>query len=331
MTYLGLRCSRYINGVAMHHGEISHNMFPNYPIHATTDGVHAATWTSAPFRELYDRHVPKWRRDSLYLRDAIGIPLKEIRQAHSRAKYELLRSVAEATGVHLNESIATLEFARRAAEYKRADLFFSDFEPPARNPREVRTIPDYLRRQGAPKRRGGKSCHSENSSGGSCPARLYSGRVRRELRHALGRFVHCRSGSLVQHSAPFEASGTSGMKAAMNGVPSLSVRDGWWVEGHLEGITGWSIGDEEDPERHDIEIASVHEELGRVILPLYYSHSDGYAEVMRSAIANDGSFFNTQLMVAQYVSNAYYPRVDTSSGNNLRHDLAPGAEFARTV
>jgi starch phosphorylase len=130
---------------------------------------------------------------------------------------------------------------------------------------------------------------------------------------------------------PFEASGTSGMKAAMNGVPSLSVRDGWWVEGHLEGITGWSIGYEEDPERHDIEIASLYDKLERVILPLYYSHSDGYAEVMRSAIAINGSFFNTQRMVAQYVSNAYYPRADASSGNNLRQDLASGAEFARTV
>jgi starch phosphorylase len=126
MTYLALRCSRYINGVAMHHGEISHSMFPNYPVHAITNGVHAATWTSGLFRELYDRPLPEWRGDNLYLRYAIGLSLEEIQQAHVRAKRQLLRFIAEATGMHLNESVATLGFARRAAEYKRADLLFSD-------------------------------------------------------------------------------------------------------------------------------------------------------------------------------------------------------------
>jgi glycogen phosphorylase len=117
----------------------------------------------------------------------------------------------------------------------------------------------------------------------------------------------------------------------MNGVPSLSVRDGWWIEGHFEWITGWSIGFEEDPGRHDIEIASLYDKLERVILPLYYSHSDGFAEVMRSAIAINGSFFNTQSMLAQYVSNAYYPKVDASSWGKLPHNLISGAEFARTA
>ena len=114
---------------------------------------------------------------------------------------------------------------------------------------------------------------------------------------------------------PFEASGTSGMKAALNGVPSLSVRDGWWAEGHFEGTTGWSIGYEEDPERHDIEVASLYDKLERVILPMYYSQPLMYAQVMRSAIALNGSFFNTQRMLSQYVSNAYYPRTEIPSEN----------------
>jgi starch phosphorylase len=332
MTYLGLRCSRYINGVAMHHGEISHNMFPNYPIHAITNGVHAATWTSAPFRELYDRHIPEWRRDNLYLRYAIGIPLEEIRQAHSRAKYELLRSVADATGMHLNESIATLGFARRAAEYKRADLVFSDLNRLRAIREKAGPFQIIFSGKAHPRDEAGKAVirkivQAAAALRDSIPV-VYVENY--DMRWA-GLFSAGVDLWLNTPHRPFEASGTSGMKAAMNGVPSFSVRDGWWVEGHLEGITGWSIGYEEDPERHDIEIASLYDKLERVILPLYYSHSDGYAEVMRSAIAINGSFFNTQRMVAQYVSNAYYPRVDTSSGNNLRHDLASGAEFARTV
>jgi starch phosphorylase len=97
------------------------------------------------------------------------------------------------------------------------------------------------------------------------------------------------------------------MKAALNGVPSLSVRDGWWIEGHIEGVTGWSIGFDEDPEQHDIEVASMYDKLERVILPMFYARPNAYAEVMRSAIAINGSFFNTQRMMAQYVMNAYFP------------------------
>lgn len=126
MTYLALRCSRYINGVAMRHGELSQTMFPNYPIHSITNGVHAATWASAPFRELYDRHIPEWRLDNLYLRYAVGIGVDEIRQAHLQAKRELFGEIYKANGVQLSENVATLGFARRAAEYKRADLLFSD-------------------------------------------------------------------------------------------------------------------------------------------------------------------------------------------------------------
>jgi starch phosphorylase len=111
---------------------------------------------------------------------------------------------------------------------------------------------------------------------------------------------------------PFEASGTSGMKAAVNGVPSLSVRDGWWVEGHFEGVTGWSIGYDEGPEHGDIEIASLYDKLEHTILPLFYSQPQAYAQIMRSTIAVNGSFFNTQRMVAQYLLDAYFPNGEDS-------------------
>ena len=314
MTYLGLRCSRYINGVAMHHGEISHDMFPNYPIHAITNGVHAATWTSAAFRELYDRHIPEWRRDNLYLRYAIGLPLEEIQQAHVRAKHELLQSIAEATGIHLSENVATLGFARRAAEYKRADLVFSDLN-------RLRAI----REKSGPFQIvfGGKA-HPKDETGKAVIRKIFeaAAALRELIPVVYLENYNMRWGALLTAGAdlwlntphrPFEASGTSGMKAALNGVPSLSVRDGWWAEGHFEGTTGWSIGYEEDPERHDIEIASLYDKLERVILPMYYSQPLIYEQVMRSAIALNGSFFNTQRMLSQYVSNAYYPRLEISS------------------
>jgi len=105
---------------------------------------------------------------------------------------------------------------------------------------------------------------------------------------------------------PQEASGTSGMKAALNGVPSLSVLDGWWIEGHVEGVTGWSIGDSWEPESNpSAEIVSLYDKLEAVILPMFYQRPRAYAEVMRSAIALNGSFFNAQRMMFQYLKNAY--------------------------
>ena len=103
MTYMAMRCSRYINGVAMHHGEVSRGMFPAYPVRAITNGVHAVTWTSTPFRALYDRYIPEWRHDNVYLRYAIGIPLEEIREAHTQGKHALITAIKDRTGVQLEE------------------------------------------------------------------------------------------------------------------------------------------------------------------------------------------------------------------------------------
>jgi starch phosphorylase len=308
MTYLALRCSRYINGVAMHHGEISHGMFPDYPIHAITNGVHAATWTSAPFRELYDRHVPEWRQDNLYLRYAIGIDLAEIRDAHAGAKRNMIREIAGTTGVQLSENVATLGFARRAAAYKRADLLFTDLA-------RLRAI---RQRVGPLQVVYGGKAHPRDEDGKAVIQRVFEAAA--ALRDVVpvvyveNYDMHwaqlLTSGVdlwLNTPHRPYEASGTSGMKASLNGVPSLSVRDGWWIEGHLEGVTGWAIGLDQDPEQHEIEVASMYDKLEHVVLPMFYERPASYAEVMRSAIAINGSFFNTQRMVSQYVANAYFP------------------------
>jgi glycogen phosphorylase len=313
MTSLALRCSRYINGVAMRHGELSQSMFPNYPIHSITNGVHAATWTFAPFRELYDRRIPEWRHDNLYLRYAVGITAEEIRQAHLQAKRELIHEIHQATGVQLSEGVATLGFARRAAEYKRADLLFSDLNRLRAIQKNVGPFQVVF---------GGKA-HPRDDPGKAVIRKVFeAGAALRDVIPVVYvsdydfRWAQLFTAGvdlwLNTPHRPFEASGTSGMKAAMNGVPSLSVRDGWWVEGHFEGVTGWSIGYDEGPEHRDIEIASLYDKLEHTILPLFYSQPQAYAQIMRSTIAVNGSFFNTQRMVAQYLLDAYFPNGEDS-------------------
>src|SRR5690606_28671958 len=105
---------------------------------------------------------------------------------------------------------------------------------------------------------------------------------------------------------PHEASGTSGMKAALNGVPSLSVLDGWWIEGHAEGVTGWSIGEDAHAPTDDAsDAAALYDKLEHVIVPTYYRDPEAYDRVRRSAIALNGSFFTTERMVLQYAEHAY--------------------------
>ena len=290
----------------MRHGELSQTMFPNYPVHSITNGVHAATWTSVAFQELFDHHIPEWRHDNLYLRYAIGIDLREIQEAHRKAKGRLLREIQAATGVKLSEAIATVGFARRAAGYKRADLLFADLN-------RLRAI----HQNAGPFQIvfAGKA-HPQDEPGKALIRKVFE--AASQLRDSVPvvyvpdydlRWAHLFTSGvdlwLNTPHRPFEASGTSGMKAALNGVPSLSVRDGWWVEGHFEGVTGWSIGYDEDPEEHAVELASLYAKLEHTILPMFYSEPQAYAQTMRSAIAVNGSFFNTQRMVSQYLLNAY--------------------------
>ncbi len=295
MTYLALQGSRYINGVAMRHGEVSQDMFPNYPIHAITNGVHAATWTSRVFADLYDRQIPEWRRDNYYLRYAIGIPLDEIREAHAAAKALLLAEIETRTGVIFDPNVFTIGFARRAATYKRAHLFLED----------TKRLGDIAVKAGKFQVIYAGKAHPKDEAGKAEISRVVAEASRLG---ATVKFVYLENydltlGALMTAGVdlwlntpqpPMEASGTSGMKAALNGVPSFSTLDGWWIEGHVEGVTGWSL-----------QNGDMYDKLETQILPRFYQKPDEYIEMMRSTIALNGSFFNTQRMVAQYAMNAY--------------------------
>jgi starch phosphorylase len=307
MTELALRFSGFVNGVSMRHGEVSRGMFPGYDIEAITNGVHAAAWTSPPFCTLFDRTIPEWRGDSCYLRYAVGIPLSEIRQAHAQAKKDLLQQVRWLTGNQLDEKVFTLGFARRATGYKRADLLFTDLERLKSISREVGPLQLIYAGKAHPRDEGGKAIIRRIFEAAAALANDVRVVYLENYDMDLGKLL-C-SGVDVWLNTPLrpqEASGTSGMKAALNGVPSFSVLDGWWIEGHIEGVTGWSIGDSIGLENDSkAEAISLYDKLENSILPIFYHEPEKFAYVMRSAIALNGSFFNTQRMIFQYVRNAY--------------------------
>ena len=307
MTYVALRFSRFVNGVAMQHGIVSREMFPEYQIDAITNGVHAATWAADAFLKVFDRHTPRWRRDNVTLRYAIDIPEAEIIEAHRAAKQALLDEVHERTGTMLSPDVFTIGFARRAATYKRMDLLFTDPE------RLVKFAKQY---GGLQILYAGKA-HPADEPGKAKIKRVIE--LAHELSNGQLKIVYLENyewklGRLLTGGVdlwlntpkrPYEASGTSGMKAALNGVPSLSILDGWWIEGWIEGVTGWAI---EDHEHEADEAGSLYSQLEDTILPLFYKQPEQWRRVMRSSIALNGSFFNTQRMVEQYALNAYFPQ-----------------------
>lgn len=310
MTYLALNLSHYVNGVAKKHGEMSSLMFAGYVIDSITNGVHAATWAVDPFQELYDRYVPGWRQDNFNLRYALSIPKQEVWQAHTQAKKPLIQYVNRETNAGMDVDVLTLGFARRATTYKRADLLFAD-------PERLKGIA--AKAGGLQVIYGGKA-HPRDYGGKELIQRIFQAKelLKRDIKIVYLENYDMDLAKMMiagvdvwlnTPQPPLEASGTSGMKAALNGVPSFSVLDGWWIEGRIEGVTGWAIG-EDGPvpapggERSKV-VSSLYDKLERIITPLFYRNRDQFIDVMLHAIALNGSFFNTHRMVLQYVLKAY--------------------------
>ncbi len=306
MTYLALNLSHYVNGVAKKHRETSQLMFAAYNIDSITNGVHLATWTCPSIQALLDRRIAGWREDNFSLRYALNIPAEEILDAHQQAKSELLERVLEMTGVRMDPQVFTIGFARRATSYKRPDLLIHDLE-------KLRSVESAGPFQVI---YAGKA-HPADQPGRQLIQRIFQAinDLKGEIEIVylpnydieLGRLITAGVDVwLNTPRAPMEASGTSGMKAAVNGVPSLSVLDGWWLEGCIEGITGWSIGDPAGSGSDAAAAASLYSTLQNKVVPLFYGQPQRFLEIRLHCIALNGAFFHTQRMLQQYVVKAYY-------------------------
>jgi len=311
MTLLALNLSKYINGVAKKHGEVSQHMFPGYHIHAITNGVHTYTWTCEDMAKLFDKYIPGWANEpELFVRCG-NIPELELWEAHREAKRKLLNHVTQATGVEMDLNVLTLGFARRATAYKRPHLLFSDIERLMKIAEKGRLQVIYA----------GKA-HPHDDNGKKLIQGIYGygDRLKGKVSvvylpgYNMDTALKLVSGVDIWLNTPLrplEASGTSGMKAAHNGVLNFSVLDGWWIEGHIEGYTGWSIGgpptEDSKPGDADAEdTADLYHKLESIIIPKYYSaDKDPWARMMKSAISKNAYYFNSHRMMRRYVTEAY--------------------------
>jgi glycogen phosphorylase len=305
MTRLAFNLAGYINGVARRHAETTRHMFPGYRVYAITNGVHVGQWTHPAFARLFTTNLPAWYHAPEILVRALQLPDQDVWDCHVVAKAELVEQVRLRTGVTLDPDVAILGFARRMTGYKRPLLLFSDIDRlvsiASRHPIQVVLA--------------GKA-HPNDHEGKEAIRRLIQ--LTRELRGRITcAFLPNYDMKIAQAMVsgadvwvntplpPMEASGTSGMKAALNGVLNLSVLDGWWIEACVEGVTGWSIGNEGEASSAHVHAGLLYDKLDKVVLPLFYSNTAGWRAMMKQSIGLIGCYFNSQRMMRRYASEAY--------------------------
>jgi starch phosphorylase len=310
MTLLALNLSRYHNGVAQKHREVSKQLFPGYEINAITNGVHSKTWTCPSFRRLFDQYFSRWVNEPEILVRGEILPDEEVWNAHLEAKNELNKCVYQETNIALNPEVLTIGFARRVTGYKRATLLFSDLER-LRKIGQKHSIQFIFAGKSHPRDRSGKKIIADIHRYISELATDVTIAYLKDYEIALAaKMVAGVDVWLNTPLRPFEASGTSGMKAAHNGVINFSVLDGWWIEGWIENITGWAIGPLPDEvltieELKQRELEDLYSKLEYIISPMFYQRRDQWIAMMKHSISKIAYYFNTHRMMRRYVTEAY--------------------------
>ena len=310
MTLLALNLSKYTNGVTEAHMEYSRKLFPGYHIQEITNGVHSYTWTCHQFKELFDKYIPRWANEPELLVRVDTIPEEELWEAHMKAKENLLNFVHKSAGLQMDNDVLTLGFARRATEYKRATMIFSDLE----KLKEVKS-------QGRIQLIFAGKAHPKDEMGKNLIKEIYhyieqlKGEVNIVYLENYNMEIAAKLTSGVDiwlntPLPPYEASGTSGMKAAHNGVINFSVLDGWWLEGCVEGLTGWAIGPSpkqylSEQETRKREITDLYNKLEFLIIPKFYLQRDDWIGMMKNSIGKVAYYFNTHRMMPRYATDAY--------------------------
>jgi glycogen phosphorylase len=305
MAKLCLEFSKYSNGVAIKHELVSQKMYPEYTIKSVTNGIHSSSWTSIHLQKVFDTHIPDWRVWAYNLRGVLAIDDQEILDTHTLAKKDLFDRIREYRS-DFDPKIFTMGFARRAATYKRHNFIFSDLS----------RLEEIAKKHGGIQFVFAGKAYPTDTEGKNLIQHLHdlAQKTTANIRIVFIPDYDMELGKLITNGvdlwlntplSPLEASGTSGMKAALNGVPNFSILDGWWIEGCIEGITGWAIGEVcEGDYCTPNELSTLYQKLDETILPAFKETSQ-WAKIMKQSIAINGSYFNTHRMLMEYITEAY--------------------------
>lgn len=302
MTELGLYFSRSANGVSDLHGEVARNQFPDFKIGHVTNGVFHRFWVGKIFREVFDRHLPGWRQDPTRLLEIDSVPDDELLFARRSQKKFLLDYANSQSQRALANKTLTIGFARRAAEYKRARLIFHDKERLVKLAKgKVQFI---FAGKAHPRDDHGKEILKEIV--------LQGKELLGDVKIVFLENYNMWLGNLITAGVdvwlntplrPNEASGTSGMKATLNGVPNLSILDGWWAEASNDGVNGWAIGDAEHA-NDAADADHLYRLLEEQVIPTYYDDQAKWLSIVRESIKTGVKFTGTR-MVQDYLKEYY--------------------------
>ena len=295
MSHLAVSLSGPVNAVSNLNAWVASTMFADQHIAPITNGVHHLTWTAPPMSELYDEYLNGWRDDPTRLAHAGTLPNDALLSAKEECRAVLRDLVLASTGIQLEKERLTIGFARRFATYKRANLVFSNLE-------RLRSIGAgriqfVFAGKAHPRDEGGKQLIRDIFEGA---AEVYDDIPVAFLEdYSMDTGLAMTSGVdiwLNNPIRPFEASGTSGMKAVMNGVPNCSILDGWWPEGCEHGVNGWAIGQGEDDVDDERDASHLYRILEQEVLSAWDVGPERWAELMRAAIATSARFTGARMM-----------------------------------
>lgn len=313
MTRLAVHTSSKVNGVSKLHAEVSKELLHQWtpeipkqhvPVEAITNGVHTKTWLAPEMKQLFDRYLDaKWQSKISEIKvwdAALHIPDQEIWEAHQQIKKRMINYL----GLPLSEETIIIGFARRFATYKRSLLLFQDMERLERLVQQIdRPVAFLFAGKAHPADLPGQELIRRIWEFSRQPA--FQGRIFLLENYDMEMAKHLVSGVDVWLNTPIkpmEASGTSGQKAAVNGVLNCSVLDGWWNEGY-NGKNGWAIPGEHDETDADTLYRLLEEEM----IPLYYSDRSSWIQMMKESIRSLTPVFSTSCMLAEYWGKLYIP------------------------
>jgi starch phosphorylase len=304
LTRLAFSLSGYVNGVAKRHARTTQQLFPGYSVHAITNGIHARNWTHPALVRLFDETMSDWSIEPDILVSADQMDDQALRSAKSRAKDDLIALIKARTGQTLDSDLPIIAFARRMTGYKRPLLILSDLDR-VRGIAERRPFQLVWAGKAHPADIDGKNIiHQIHLASEALAGAVQSVFVPDYGLEVAAALVAGADIWLNTPRPPMEASGTSGMKAALNGTLNFSVLDGWWIEAWIEDVTGWSIG-EDGPASDSEHASSLYDKLENKILPRFFDDQPKWAWMMKEAISKIGSRFNSQRMMRRYTTDAY--------------------------